>query len=205
MGVSPIAILCNGPSLLDHAEAGNLLMIPCETIGVNRSWEVMNSSYHVMIDTDQWHMYRRVTGKPVDTIRNLFTGLEYTGGERPPAGATHLKILDTVEPRFSLDPLGYGAWLCGTVTWVALQLAVGHFKANPIYFFGLDLMPRGSNGKFWGGTWDINMEARQRELFGYARGWLGGMLGIELVNVVLDPNKTRCHSLRKAKFEEVFG
>jgi hypothetical protein len=65
-------------------------------------------------------------------------------------------------------------------------------------------MPRGSKGKFWGGVWDTNMEARQRELFGYARGYLGGALGIELVNVVVDENKTRCHAFRKAKFEEVF-
>jgi hypothetical protein len=165
----------------------------------------MGSSYHVMVDTNQWSMYRRVTGKEVGTIRNLFTGAHYTGGDKPPDGATHLNILDTVEPRFSLDPIGYGAWLCGTVTWVALQLAVGHLNGNPICFFGLDLKPRGSNGKFWGGTWDPNMEARQRELFGYARGYLGGVLGVELVNIVMDPNDTRCHAFPKRKFGEVFG
>lgn len=203
MGVKPIAILCNGPSLLDHANAGNLLRIPCETIGVNRSWEVAGSSHHVMIDTNQWGYYKRIAGKGLETIPNLYTGKHYTGGDKPPPSATHLNVLDTVEPRFSLDPFGFGVWLCGTVTWVALQLAV-FWKSNPVYFFGLDLMPRGCNGKFWGGTWDPHMEARQRELFGYARGYLGGALGIELINVVINENHTRCHAFPKRRFAEVF-
>jgi hypothetical protein len=203
MGASPIAILCNGPSLEDHAKAGNLKRIPCETIGVNRSWEVMGSSYHVMIDTNQWGYYKRITGQGLDTIRNLYTGKHYTGGDVPPSSATHLNVQASDMPKFSFDPMKI-AWLCGTVTWVALQLAVGHLNANPIYFFGLDLMPRGTNGKFWGGTWDPNMEARQRELFGYAQGYLGMCLGIEMANVVMNENHTRCHAFPKRRFEEVF-
>jgi hypothetical protein len=196
MGVSPIAILCNGPSLEDHAKVGHLKRIPCETIGVNRSWEVMGSSYHVMVDPEQWNMYKRVTGKDISTLHNLYTGMI------GPESAERIHILDSVEPRFSFYPIEFGAWLCGAVTWVALQLAV-YFKRNPIYFFGLDLQPRGTKGKFWGGTWDRISEPRQRELFGYARGLLG-QSGIELVNVVMDERDTRCHAFPKRKFEEVF-
>lgn len=200
VGVSPIAILCNGHSLVDHAEAGHLKKFPGETIGVNRSWEVHGASHHVMIDPLQWEMYERVTGQKITTIPNLYTSMI------GPEGANRIHILDTVEPRFSWYPIEYGAWLCGAVPWVALQLAV-YWKRNPIYFFGLDLQPRWKKGhlagKFWGGEWDIAAEARQRELFGFARGLLGTS-GIEIVNVVMNPNDTKCHAFPKKKFEECF-
>lgn len=196
VGVSPTAILCNGPSLEDHAKAGHLKHIPCETIGVNRSWEVARSSYHVMIDPAQWEDYRRITGHSAGEIPNLYTG------QNGPDGATKLNILDTIEPRFSFYPVEMGAWLCGSVTWVALQLAVW-MRRNPIYFFGLDLQPRGCKGKFWGGTWDPHSEARQRELFGYARGLLGPS-GIEMVNVVMIPEHSKCQAFPKKRFGEAF-
>lgn len=196
MGVSPIAILCNGPSLEDHAKAGNLKRIPFETIGLNSSWELLGSSYHVMIDPAQWERYQRITRKPLSTITNLYTGPE------GPESATRLAILDSEEPRFSFYPVEMGAWLCGTVTWVGLQLAV-YLKRNPIYFFGLDLKPRGGKGKFWGGFWDPISEPRQRELFGYARGLLG-QSGIELINVVVNPNDSKCLSFPKRTFEQCF-
>lgn len=195
--MSPIVILCNGPSLKDHFDAGNLKRIPCETIGVNRSWEVMRSSYHVMIDPAQWEMYKRVTGEDPSTIPNL-----YTGPKGP--GAIKLTILDSVEPRFSWEPIRYGAWLCGAVSWVALQLAVS-FKRNPIYFIGLDLKRRGCDGKFWGGTWDPIAEPRQRELFGYAEGLLRKHHCIDIFNICIRDEDTKCHAFRKVRFEEVFG
>ena len=201
MGVSPVAILCNGHSLLDHSKLGLLKKIPCETIGVNSSWEVHTSSLHVMVDPAQWERYERVTKRPISTLSGLHTG------PIGPKSARHIPILDTEEPRFSFEPFTYGAWLCGSVTWVALQLAVA-MQRNPIYFFGLDLQPRWVNGqqhgKFWGGTWDTAAEARQRELFGYARGLLG-MSGIELVNVVIKPTDTKVLSFQKRTFEECFG
>ena len=194
--MSPIAILCNGPSLKDHAEAGNLKRLPCETIGVNRSWEVARSSYHVMIDPAQWEMYRRVTGESAAEIPNLFTGPQGPG-------KTKLKVLDSVEPRFSWEPLNFGVWLCGAVSWVALQLAVS-FQRNPIYIVGLDLKPRGCNGKFWGGVWDPLAEARQRELVGFAEGRLRPS-GIDIFNVVIKPEDTKCHAFRKLLIGEVIG
>jgi hypothetical protein len=196
MGVSPVAILCNGPSLEDHANAGHLKAIPCETIGINRSWELMASSYHVMIDPLQWEMYERVTGQSISTLHNLYTGMI------GPESANCIEILDSVEPRFSFYPMELGAWLCGAVTWVALQLAV-HWKKSPICFFGLDLKPRGAKGKFWGGTFPHVAECRQRELFGYAAGLLGHS-GIELINVVMKDEDTKCHAFPKRKFEDVF-
>lgn len=199
MGVSPIAILCNGPSLEDHAKAGNLKRIPCETIGLNASWQVLGSSLHVMIDPFQWEMYTRVTGKHISTLTNLWTS---TAKDAPKHG-TQIDILDTVEPKFSFYPVEYGAWLCGSVAWVGLQLAV-YLKRNPIYFFGLDLKPRGCKGKFWGGTWDPLSEPRQRELFGYARGLLG-QSGIEIINVVIKPEDSKCLAFPKKTFEEAFA
>lgn len=198
--MSPIAILCNGPSLADHAAAGNLKRIPCETIGLNHSWELARSSYHVMIDPKQWEDFKRVTGKPINAtdVPNLYTG---TGADRP-AYATHLNVMDTVEPRFSFDATT-GVWLCGAVTWVALQLAVS-LKKHPIYFFGLDLKPRGTKGKFYGGTWDRIAEPRQRELFGYAQALLVVMMGFDLYNVVINPNDTNCHAFRKVTFDQAF-
>lgn len=196
MGVSPVVILCNGPSLADHHDAGHLKRIPCETIGLNHSWELITSSYHVMVDPQQWQDYERITKLPISTIPNLYTG------KIGPASATRLDILDSVEPKFSFHPIDIGAWLCGAVPWVALQLAV-FFKRSPIYFFGLDLQPRGTKGKFWGGFWDPISEPRQRELFGYARGLLGRS-GIEIINVVMKDSDTRCHAFPKKRFEQVF-
>ena len=198
MGVSPVAILCNGPTLGDHAKAGNLKKLPCETIGLNRSWQVARSSYHVMIDPVQMEDYVRITKQPLSSIPNLYTG------ENGPPAATRLKVLDSTEPRFSFYPLELGVWLCGAVTWVALQLAVS-FKRNPIYLIGLDLKPRGTTGKFWGGPWDPNAEARQRELFGYARGFLG-QTGVEIIHVLYDkPEESKCWAFPKHRFDRVFG
>lgn len=197
MGSSPIAILCNGPSLEDHAEAGNLKRIPCETIGLNRSWPLLTSSYHVMVDPKQWEDYQRITGNDPSQIPNLHTG------PIGPKSAKHIEIMASEEPKFSFDVFDYGAWLCGAVAWVGLQLAVT-MKRNPIYFFGLDLRPRGTNGKWYGGTWDPISEPRQRELFGYAKGLLCGAHGIDIINVVMDPNWTKCHAFPKRTFEQCF-
>jgi len=200
MGVSPVAILCNGHSLLDHAKLSLLQKIPCETIGINASWEVLTSSCHVMIDPLQWERYTRITGNNPSAIPNLYTG------PIGPKSAIHINILDTVEPKFSFNVTEFGAWLCGSVAWVALQVAVS-MRKSPIYFFGLDLQPRWVagelRGKFWGGIWDTHAEARQRELFGYARGLLGHS-GIEIINVVINQNDTKCQAFPKRTFAQCF-
>jgi len=201
--VKPLAILCNGNSLAEHARLGNLKRIPCDTMGLNRSWELHESTCHLMVDPPQWAFYREARGlDAVDGIPHLITS---TNGP----GKSQVRILgrnDTRRIFFSWEPFIYGAWLCGTVTWVALQLAVA-MQANPIFFLGLDLQPKKVGGelrgKFWGGTWPESAEARQRELLGYAVAMLE-RCGVELVNVVVNPDDSRCESMLKRTFEHAF-
>lgn len=197
--MKPVAILCNGNSLKDHADLGNLDKIPCETIGLNRSWEVYQSDYQVMVDPPQWAWFREIRGVDAgEAIPNLVTSKEGPGKIK-------LKILgrnDNDLVRWSWDPYNIGVWLCGSVTWVALQFAVA-LKKNPIFFLGLDLQGRGEKGKFWGGNWPDNAEARQRELFGYAAGMLGTS-GYDLINVVIKPEDSKCESFPKKTFDESF-
>lgn len=187
------AILCNGPTLLDH----DLSRITCPTIGLNRSWELTHSAHHIMIDPLQWGMYKRVTG---NHIKDWPRGKLYVGKEGLPGAPNivQLNIEESSAPQFSFD-FFTRVYLCGTVTWVALQLAV-HLGCDPIYFIGLDLTSRGSRGKFWGGEFHQFAEARQRELFGYARGLLSAHT---LINVN-EPNLTRTRAFPIAPFEEVF-
>ncbi len=204
--MKPIAILCNGLSLAEHAKRGHLDNIPCETLGLNRSWELHEATHHLMVDPAQWSFYSELRGvDAAGNIPNLYTS---TNG---PTGAHQIRILgsrvvDSEEVRFSWHPFELGAWLCGSVTWVALQMAVA-WKCNPIFFLGLDLqggiVDGKSYGKFWGGRWPDSAEARQRELFGYARGLLGNS-GIELVNVVIDPKDSKLEALPKRSFEDAF-
>ncbi len=210
--MNPVAILCNGPTLLDH-DLSKLATYSCPTIGLNRSWELLPSPHHVMIDPLQWGMYKRVTGHH---IKDWPKGTLYIGKEGLPGArnVTQLNVIESSSPRFSFDPLDH-VYLCGSVTWVALQLAV-HLRYDPIYFIGLDLMPRGSHGKFWGGEFFPFMEARQRELFGYARGLFAVPYFVERIDVgksacaypecvnVNTLDKTRVRAFPIKPFEEVF-
>lgn len=199
----PVAILCNGNSLREHAERGNLAKIPCETIGLNRSWELHESTYQVMIDPPQWAWYREQKGvDAADGIEHLITS---EGGP----GEIRVRILnlnDTEQVRWSWDPYNIGAWLGGSVTWVALQIAVA-MRKNPIFFLGLDLQSRvvdgEERGKFWGGPWPGFAEAKQREHLGYAAGLLVSC-GYELINVVIRPEESRCEAFPKKSFDEAF-
>lgn len=197
----PIAILCNGPSLDDYGR--KLSQLPCETIGLNGSWLVQRSSYHVMADAAQWEHFERTTGKPPSVIPHL-----YTGKDGP--GMVKLEMLDTVQPRFSWHPLELGVYLCGTVSWVALQLAVS-WKRNPIYWLGLDLSADKETGKekIGGaiGQWDGRAEGRQRELMGYAAGLLMRD-GLEIINVCVDEtqrHRSKCWAFPVKTFAECFG
>ena len=188
------AILCNGPSLADH----NLNKIACETIGLNGSWRLIQSSYHVMTDEAQWTEYRRVTGNQPSKIHNLYTG------EDGPDGAIKLKLMDSDLPKWSWKPFELGVYMCSTVTWVALQLAVA-WGYRRIYMVGLDLTDRDGGAKFYGdspcaGNWRPKYEARQRELFGYAAGLLCTN-GVEIVN--LNP-RSKCRAFPLKEFTEVF-
>jgi len=186
-----VAILCNGPSLGDH----DLNKIDCETIGLNRSWELIRSTHHLMTDSNQWGMYTHLTGQPIDTLEGLITG------QKGP-GFVQIKCHQSHKPRWSANPL-FGVYMCGTVTYAALQLAVHYFGYREIYMLGLDLAPRKASGKFWGGPWHPSIETRQRESLGYAAAILDRELGIDVWNVG-SPN-SKCAAFRHRTFGECFS
>lgn len=196
-----IAILCNGPSLADHP----LNKIDCETMGLNRSWELQQSGRHVMLDPEQWEYFTRTTGKPLSELGHL-----YTSADGP--GDTKLRMMDSRHPRFSFEPIKHGVFSGRCVTWVALQLArsLGY---DTIYMVGLDLSTRTIRSrqghkeliKFYPTAHSPESLklgwARQRELFGYAAG-LFTYLGIEVYNV--NP-KSECTAFPFRSFGECFG
>ena len=191
MKLKRVAILGNGPSILDV----DLNRIDCETIGLNRSWELIESKYHIMTDSNQWGMYQHITGNDPHNWSGLVTG-----GNGP--GATKVNIMQTDKPNWSMRPLDYGAYLCGTVMYLALQLAVHAWRYRQIYLVGLDLEPRGSSGKFWGGPWHPSNEARHREALAYASAILERELGVDVINA--NP-KSKCRAFRTMPFDECFG
>lgn len=194
-----LAILCNGPSLADHP----LHKIDCETMGLNRSWELISSTHHVMLDPDQFGEYKRQTGKEPSTITNLWTGEDEPGKYR-------LRMMDTVEPRFSYEPLKHGVFLCGSVTWVALQIA-RYLDYTTIYMLGLDLKERvirsreghTTKAKFYGGQAPKRGWARQRELMGYAAG-IFNYHGIKVYNIN-DSNGSECWAFPFMRFDVAFN
>lgn len=191
-----VAILCNGPSLADH----DLRRIDCETIGLNRSWELIPSTYHFMSDRAQIDMYRKARGE-VDQIKGLWIPEDLRVVANVPDSVSAYKIRDASYPRFSFAPGELGVYLCSTVTWVALQFAV-YWGYTIIYFVGLDLAPRKASGKFYGGPWHPSAEARQREVLGYGAGLLRPN-GFELYNVGND--KSKCLAFPMMGFDEAFG
>lgn len=196
-----LAILCNGPSLSDYP----LNKIDCETMGLNRSWELQRSAYHVILDPEQWEYYRRTTGRPLSELGHL-----YTAEDGP--GDTKLRMMDSRHPRFSFEPVNHGVFSGRCVTWVALQLArsLGY---DTIYMVGLDLCTRKVRSraghkeliKFYPTEHSAESMrlawSRQRELFGYAAG-LFQYLGIQVYNV--NP-KSECTAFLFKDFDECFG
>ena len=193
-----LAILCNGPSLSDHP----LHKIDCETMGLNRSWKLIKSSHHVILDPEQWEYFQRETGRPLSDLGHL-----YTGEDGP--GDTKLRLMDSRHPRFSFEPIRYGAYSGRCVTWIGLQLAL-KLGYTTIYMLGLDLSTRKIRSrtnpkelvKFYGGeTIPTVAWFRQRELFGYAAA-LFSYLGVECYNV---SPKSECTAFPFASFDECFG
>lgn len=209
-------ILCNGSTILDH----DLSLITCDTIGLNRSWELHTSDIHIMLDSQQFADYRRITGNCAELdLPKRGTRAFITGSTIPlsslvdPSTTYALNVYDdnTGCIRFTNDPNEI-VYLCGTVTWVALQVAL-YLGYSVIYFVGLDLCPSPvfpgqvtsssshTHGKFYGGSWMPFMEARQRELLG----WLSGRrVDVELVNLNT-PERTRVRSIPIESYGEVFG
>jgi len=187
-----VAILCNGPTLADN----DLSKIDCETIGLNASWRLTRSTWHVMTDSYQWEVYRKDTGDAeLEGLRTLVTA------DNGP-GHVKVKIRRTHQPKWSIDPMEYGLYLCGTVTYLALQLAVA-WGYSEIVMVGLDLAPDAKGrGKFYGGQWAPQIEPRQREVLGYAWGVLSERYQIPVWNV---NERSRCGAFAYRSFRECFG
>jgi hypothetical protein len=180
----PVAILANGPSLADHP----LRRIACVTIGINQSRRLHDSTYHVALDLD--HYVKPGTARmpdgswrPQDTnyLRPIADRL-FSAGVKPYGVLMH--SLNPDPPRqldWSWD-LRRGVYSHASTTYVALQLAMWMgFKR--IYLLGVDLVTRVTqdaqgrgrieHGHFYEGhPMADGMEARQREVFGFAAGVL---------------------------------
>lgn len=176
-----VAILANGPSLIDHP----LHRIACPTIGINQSRRFHDSTYHVAIDLD--HFVKpgtdRMPGggwRPQDQgfLRPIADRL-FTAGNGKPYGCI-LEPLNPTPPRalgWSWD-LTRGVYCHVSTVYVALQLAVW-MGFESIYLLGVDLAPRMTadpQGRgavvhghcYPGHPMADGMEPAQREMFGYA-------------------------------------
>jgi hypothetical protein len=202
---SPIAILCNGPSLADH----DLERIPCRTIGLNRSWELYESDFQAMADREQWQYYEAHRGPIEDLGSTLITGHDGPGDWR-------YKFVDCTVPGWSSNP-AESVFLAGTITFPAMQIALGPtdkggLGADTLYMVGFDLQGRPQRdgsylGKFYGGIWRPRLEARQRELMGFVAGLQQGPLKGKSIYVVANDKHgdTRCRAFPILTFNEAFG
>ncbi len=161
-----VAILCNGPSLLkfDPEKWGDY-----PTIGMNGSWRVMQSRYHVIIDVKQlkelnsWWM-RLMGWQP--SFKHLMIGLYWDrdeDGTVKGGGSKYLLWRDLlfesatevasftreVGGGFSKNLAMHGAWMPSTPI-LALQLAI-YLGFVEIHFYGLDLVGH----KFFAPWWKV--------------------------------------------------
>ncbi len=189
------AILCNGPTLSDHC----LTKIDCVTVGLNMSWVLHDASYHVATDSRQFYKMRKAGRWPL----RLFTG---TNGPQS-VTSSHVTPITILEGDAWSWDLEKGAYLRGTVTYLALQLAA-YMGFKTINMIGLDLCRRDGQPKFKGhpDNWkreiafsDKNADG-QIKVMAYAAEELAG--NVEVIN--LSPISA-CESWPKKKFEEVFS
>ena len=208
------AILCNGPTLAQVPLAG----IPCDTIGLNRSWELHASTYHCMLDPEHWQAYERITGRPASSIARLIVG----ACAEAPASAQKVVLLDDALygifgsggiPRWCdyvfEDWLKHSprAYACGCVTYFALQIAVA-LGYSTIYLIGLDQRnEHDDRGKFYASSpTPAHVFARQRELFGYVQGLIDcDRIPAEIINVELYEDASACRAFPRTTFAEAFG
>ena len=193
-----VAILGNGSSILDV----DLNKIDCDTIGLNRSWELFpQPTHHLMSDSNQWGMYQHIAKRDPKEFRGLVT---------PPKGPGQMTVnmVKSEKPKWSMHPRDFGVYLGGTVLYAALQLAVHLWDYTELYIVGLDLYPKKAkhtdepgSGKFWGGPWHASTEAKHRESLGFAAAVLERELGITVWN--LNP-KSKCQAFDIKPFDEVF-
>jgi hypothetical protein len=180
----PVAILANGPSLTDHP----LNRITCATIGINQSRRFHDSRYHVALDWD--HFAAPGTDRASDgswrpqDLRHLehLGDRLWTVGQKP--YGVRLTSLNPPYPHTFAwsEDLTAGVYSHVTAVYVALQVAVW-MGFTRIYLLGVDLKtrvyedPQGRNRVehghcYPGHPMNPSMEPQQREVFGFAAGWL---------------------------------
>jgi hypothetical protein len=147
----PVALLANGATLAQH----DLSRLPCSTIGMNRSYDLHWSYYHVCLE--KAHADR----DPVTYAAMARDGRLFVAGEWPMGHV--MPILSEKVTRFSRD-LEQGVVTqigdIGSVAFVAVQVAA-YLGFRPLYFLGLDL-----GGDHFHGDWPASKKVdRQRYLF----------------------------------------
>ena len=172
-----VAILGNGPSLTDHP----IDELKCVTIGLNQSWRVCESHYHVVVEMDQYDRFE----KELRLVPKLFSIAPKPFGE--------LMQPITAEPhhlRWSWD-LEEGVYV-KTVGYVALQLAV-YMRFQRIYLIGFDCGPRDERDHFHDDSGLLAWpEPAHREVLGFAAGVLSMQAYIARPEVFLVGRSASC-------------
>lgn len=128
----PVAILGNGPSLINVP----VMRLKMTTIGVNRSWKLIGSPYHCIVDPIFVDEINQCTWKPAGTLFSWSKydvscpDVEWVKMHPKPSGWP-------IKPEGSLYASSYSG-PCAT----ELALWMG---ANPIYLCGFDSIDRGGN------------------------------------------------------------
>lgn len=194
------AILCNGPTLSDC----DLEAIDCGTIGLNASWMLHKSKYHIAIDEWQLHHMMKARYFPsclflTDDPTTAWFGSDY-------AKKGHVFPVESYSPdvlRWSWN-LEEGWFIHTTVAYLGLQLAV-YMGYNPIYMIALDITDRGGLSKFRqhpkaGDFITPHFERNHREVMAFAAGILAGK--VEVYNV---SSICKARAFPKRTWEEVFS
>jgi hypothetical protein len=156
----PVAILGNGPSLLDL-----LPRLPkgMKTIGMNASWNHWPSEYWVGLDLSTMFQARRDEYKPDFVFVPDMDGYEYEHAECIPVKCNFMKRW------YWADRLDQEAAPCRSTMWFALQLA-SYMGFDPIFVLGFDLAgPRPAGHVHAGEPMEQKSTEHQLQLMGFLR------------------------------------
>ncbi len=167
-----LAILCNGVSLTQDIPILREERIP--TIGLNSSWRVAQSNYHLALDNPQLTEINQ--GRPI--IKYLFRA------NWPSVFTPGYNIIDVPTRMdrkvfFSTD-VSKVAYICMSSTWFALQLAYYFTEGNcDIYLCGYDLGGKRITGHVMKDA-DLPQRTIQAQL--ETMGYLRALIDNEIIN-----------------------
>ncbi len=155
-----IALLGNGLSLYPDIE--DLRTDKITTIGLNASWRIYESTYHLAFDDPQVRLINSYRPE----IKNLIIG-EHKYPERP-KNALQIHMRFDRKVSFSND-ITQGIHVCRSILWSGLQLA-NYMGAGYVYLMGVDLGGKRIKGHPHGEK-EITTKSclAQYELMGYLR------------------------------------